>query len=33
MTWPLDERGFATGVVRAEQTDAPHVLGDLDAHA
>lgn len=29
----LDERGNATGVVPVAETDAEHVLGDLDVHA
>ena len=29
----LDEGGFVTGVVPADNTDAEHVLGDLDVHA
>jgi hypothetical protein len=29
----LDDQGFVVSVVRAEETDATHVLGDLDVHA
>jgi hypothetical protein len=29
----LDDRGRVLGVVGAEETDAEHVLGDLDVHA
>jgi hypothetical protein len=29
----LDEQGRVLGVVGAEETDAEHVLGDLDVHA
>ncbi|HKI38459.1 MAG TPA: hypothetical protein VKA46_41810 [Gemmataceae bacterium] len=29
----LDEEGRVLGVVGAEETDAEHVLGDLDVHA